>query len=500
MAIKLYNARKRDNSTKVPTDYLGDVSLIWEQPYDVVNPSFHVNGRVDNRANYCHVEELGRYYWINTTEDMRRNDEYYLVCTSDPMATFRDDILDSTFFVALNENTFNTKIFDGRLIGLNQNKITTVKTAMPNISSNPFEHYMLQILGDGAGGFAASYILAPTALEQLAKKALTDTTFIAEYACRTLNAGIEGGSWSITKYCKDIIENIGGLIDNAPAMLGGVMGSIIEGTAQPYQNIIMLRTLPVKNVNIFTGTIENVKLGQLDSGIGARRVTNPVSQVNEFTMQIPWYYSDFRRCNRYTELYLYFPFVGIVPLDVGRLLDSNSLTFSYTIGIDGSLMGVINDDKGNFVTDIGCTMGAQMATGSRYAGTSDFGMINTFASMFGGVGAGVGQMAMGNVGGISTLFETASNSITSVLSAQQHVRGADNTANVYSTDVVLICKSLITKDPNTLKPLGRELEEPRVLNTLSGYTVCRNASIECNATLQEIETINGYLNGGFYIE
>ena len=48
---------------------------------------------------------------------------------------------------------------------------------------------------------------------------------------------------------------------------------------------------------------------------------------------------------------------------------------------------------------------------------------------------------------------------------------------------------------------GRPLCEIKVLNTLSGYCLCSNASIELDtATGLEKEETESYLNGGFYIE
>ena len=47
---------------------------------------------------------------------------------------------------------------------------------------------------------------------------------------------------------------------------------------------------------------------------------------------------------------------------------------------------------------------------------------------------------------------------------------------------------------------GRPTMDTRTISTLSGYIQCSNASIECAALDIDKDTINGYLNSGFYYE
>lgn len=51
--------------------------------------------------------------------------------------------------------------------------------------------------------------------------------------------------------------------------------------------------------------------------------------------------------------------------------------------------------------------------------------------------------------------------------------------------------------PNTL---GRPLMKNVTLGSLSGYVKCNNASLDSVAYGKEKDIINGYLNGGFYME
>lgn len=48
--------------------------------------------------------------------------------------------------------------------------------------------------------------------------------------------------------------------------------------------------------------------------------------------------------------------------------------------------------------------------------------------------------------------------------------------------------------------IGRPLCKPKVINTLSGYIACENAEISLNATRNEIEEVQSYLNNGFFYE
>lgn len=48
--------------------------------------------------------------------------------------------------------------------------------------------------------------------------------------------------------------------------------------------------------------------------------------------------------------------------------------------------------------------------------------------------------------------------------------------------------------------IGRPLCKPKTLNTLTGYILCENAEIALNATQNEIEEVQSYLNNGFFYE
>ena len=417
--------------------------------------------------------------------------------------------MNSTFYVSFSESGYNINIKDSRVVGNGNFIYAESEGYMPNIASNPYEHFAIQVLGTGEGGFTNTYLLDRADMGQLATKALTDSSVITDYLSYVIEEinDSENVVDLLGRYLRTIWDqavSIGadvkeqGFMNAWSNALNGFKDSYMEGTLQPYENIVGLRTLPVSVISFFEGNVVPLKLGDFDTGIAARLVSNPISPEFSVTLSIPWHYNDFRRESPYTQLYLYIPYAGMFTLDSSILRNSTSITLKYKIGIDGTISGIIVDSNGNFVTDMKFCIGVGMATGVRQEAWSD---IRVAAGLQSALGAGVSGFAeAGMAGFVVGAVSGGIAAIPTMGTAQQSVRGSDSVICYYSNAVKLICRSAGTIDPSNFISQGR----PRCLYTqlgaLSGYVKCEGAHIVCPGKLSELQKIDNYLNGGIYIE
>lgn len=91
------------------------VSCIVKEPISVTNPYFIVDkDSVDLTDNFCQCSDFGRYYWIRSVDELpgsRRG----VQCEVDPLYSFETDIKKLPVYVARNESTKQSYMYDTEL-------------------------------------------------------------------------------------------------------------------------------------------------------------------------------------------------------------------------------------------------------------------------------------------------------------------------------------------------------------------------------------------------
>lgn len=97
--------------TKSPT--LGStVSCTVKDAVAVSNPYLIVSAdNVSRTDNYCQISDYGRYYWIVSVTDLPGN-RRGVQCEVDPLYSFATDIKNLDVYVARNENTKQSYMYD----------------------------------------------------------------------------------------------------------------------------------------------------------------------------------------------------------------------------------------------------------------------------------------------------------------------------------------------------------------------------------------------------
>lgn len=81
-----------------------------------------------------------------------------------------------------------------------------------------------------------------------------------------------------------------------------------------------------------TGSSENIKVGYLDSGCPAAKVTGQYKTINCGTVNVREYFGNVFDYSPYTEVQLYLPFIGVVKLDTADVM-RGSVTVIYHVDV-----------------------------------------------------------------------------------------------------------------------------------------------------------------------
>ena len=250
---------------------------------------------------------------------------------------------------------------------------------------------------------------------------------------------------------------------------------------------------------------DNIYLGKYPTGQTGLLVTN-IPKSTATTLPIPWHYNDYRRATN-EDIYIYLPFIGVVPLSASSIIDTVNLAVTYSYCIDGSLTYEVR--AGSQV--IG-TYGGNVA-GNVPIGTSQVeGLGKIFTTTIGhmqkAMSAGL-SAASGNIGAaadLSALGKLASNYdiINTGMTTNSGAIGGITCGAGAGLLRTLVCFSVAHEtniEPSDMAvTMGRPYQKPATLGSLTGYCQCINAHVSAAAESQELDEIDALLNGGFYIE
>lgn len=143
--IVLYtNTSPRNYLSKSLTE-VATVSGVLREDSDIVNPVIEiVYGSSPAVVNYIYIAEFGRYYYVNDITSTK-NGLWVFSCSSDPLMSFRNSILDCTGIVrrAQSSNAYNMMLDDGSFRTYANPRIVTKN--FPSGFSRP--SYVLAVAG-----------------------------------------------------------------------------------------------------------------------------------------------------------------------------------------------------------------------------------------------------------------------------------------------------------------------------------------------------------------
>ena len=129
--------------TKTLTNAATYSNVTMKDPTDTVHPVVTIQTSANlSSVNYMRIERYGRYYFVEKPIAVK-NGVWELHCTSDPLMSFKDSLLNVSGTVTRSETLFNAYLNDPEYKALAYRKCVT--KAFPNEINN--DHVVLITVG-----------------------------------------------------------------------------------------------------------------------------------------------------------------------------------------------------------------------------------------------------------------------------------------------------------------------------------------------------------------
>lgn len=438
MDITLYNFNKRTNSLKRPNTQGINKTVTLKQEVSLFHPIFILKEYVES---YNYIKWGSRYYYINDVRYIRTN-YIELSCDIDVLATYRNQILNSSQFVLYSSSTYNKWIVDSRL-SLSALKNVTSSTATIFTEST---HYILEYV-------TSSPTFGPSGCVVITSQQAYD---LAQTFSNT-----------------DFIETL----VNLQKSLNSAYDAFLRATRVPF--------------NCGSGVSQNIVLGSYSTSVSGE-IPDLAFQI-KISVSIPWQYNDFRNLNPFTSVLLFLPGYGYMELNPSDLIGQDSISITLNVngatGVGTYQIGNLASCNANFGTNV--SIGTVSQNASAVIGGASSMIIGGATGNGAVVGAGLLQGAIGSI--------QRSVGSTGGIGGSYVYTSPSGISNFNKVHLYVISHNTNVDPSNLTEKQGRPLFEVKTLTSLSGYCQCMNASVDVENE-QMNDTINNLLNGGVYIE
>lgn len=447
---------KDDNQVYV---VYNDIKITWD--------SF-INNYVLS-ANYVHIPDFNRYYFINDITSVRQN-LWRLSLHVDVLMSYAKEIKNTNAFISRNENLYNNLLED-KMISYQNNK----NVVLLNDQNLDVEYFM--DLNEGLQYDSYNAILccirrgAISGNDLPSYKNLSGVSF---YATRYA---------SLTEYyCLPLIR------------CAGVLTDVYENdTLKSYiKNIIILpftiKGTPSQNHAIIIGDKE------VDAkGIPKNPIYLATGNINRFkyaTIKLPEI-TDYTDLDPYTKYELYIPYKGFIPID----LSSNSgdhITIFYSIDYDSGQSSYLlyNEEKELIIDQGSCQLGYRLSLDSTnaleiqnqknsLAISTTMGTLSSLLTIVGGiVTKNPLLIAGGSLSGVGTISGAVTKGSQLYDLGATDIKSNSNAIVMYTKVYVRQTKFIKVNDDGYNKLFGKPLNEVKRLGDLSGFTIVDDEHLE----------------------
>lgn len=489
MKIAIAKVSKEVNSTYKPSISDSDfLEVRLKDRTSLLTPTFEIyNTDITglSEVNYVVAKEFNRCYWI-TNITFTSNNTAELECKEDVLATYRDQILNSTQFVMRSESEYSNAYTD------------------PILPMQAFveEHYSIQTIEEFKKGF---FVLGVGGGESL-----LGTNF---YVMDAIMLGI------FVKYIFNA-DNFAELIDNKVSkMFFNPMEYISTCIYFPYEFVAdsegIWNTDKIK-LGFYEWEVP-VSIGSYCKEIPDSTVT--IDKVYEYQLSVIHKYDDgnFRNFAPYASYKVFLPFRGTIDLPNGIVGNTETIGFKtvcdltsgkaftdiyfmesgkkrflqreeYQIGVQIPITFIDNSPTGQVISGFSGALEKAYETGVNAEGGALESLKAYGSSLLDSLSEGV-ENAVGVVTGGSNILSGGGMKLS--------VGGVGE--GIYNNQIFMI--TLQQSTPTLpLNTFGAPLMQPRKLSSLSGYVEVANPEIKINtATQTELLTIINFMKGGMRI-
>lgn len=467
MQAIFYQFAKRTNSTKRPSGGQG-FGIDLKAPCNIIDPEIKIATQNDPTGfNYCYLPTFSRYYWVKnwTYSDGLWNASL----TVDTLASYRDQIGNSTEYVTRSSAQYDGTISDGLYPA--SAKVQSVTTAFQGGFAETIREGFF-VIGFVAKtpnsiGAVTYVVMTPGNAKKLSSKLLTDVSYLS--------------------------------IDNAE-----ISDSLTKILFNPYQYIVSCNYFPfdVAKLTAHLPLVSNVDVGWWSIDIpcwilGADN-NNLTKSVSVGIPKHPQAASRGGYCNAspYTDYTIFLQPFGVIPLDASKLWGAATLSIQYTVDLftGDSILRVFTDTN-QLVHETTAKLGVpiQLSNITFDIPSGSGGLLQTgIAAAFGGLQAALSGGSFSDVGnGILNAAQATNADVAS--------KGATGSTIAFDSVPYMVARFKILVDDNN-EDHGRPLCKRVQLSTIPGYIMVDDPDIALAATAEEIDSVKSYLKNGFFYE
>ena len=451
MVIEAYSGfSKKPNSTKQPSGSGTTLTVHLKENCSVLNPIFIVAG-YDLSHNY--IKWGSRYYFI---DDIIIISDYHAeyVCSTDVLATFKNDIGGSSQYVLRAASLYNPYAIDSKYPAQAKSVIDEVLLSGLQSKINQTGLFIIGILSEENSGNAVTYYaLEPSGFATLMSE-LFDTTY--------LNAA-------------------------------DISTDLQKELVNPIQYVTSCMWFPIQLTD-FDGfpTWTHVSFGwwKTSSMCGYQLDESMRILTFDSTFELPRHPQQARGIYLndapYTRYQLNCYGFGSIPLNPAPFVANNAAAIEIDVDAFTGIAQMYISGQGSMLLKTQGQFGVPIQMAQSQG--------NIISGALSALGGAVG-LTYGNVVGFAQGIVSAIDSMM----PQVQSKGSNGSKIDYmqTPTVVAEFRELVPEDN---AQIGRPLCDVKTISALSGFILCENADLDSAASLPEKDKIVSYLNSGFYYE
>lgn len=520
--VNFFRANKLVNSTKQYSLSEAGIRLSCElnSACSIVNPVLLINSQALDDShknvwvyNYCYIGIWGRFYHI--TDWIWSNGLWCAQCKEDVLASFRNDILNSTLYVM--RSTFDNNgnlLYNGNVGDSKYPTTADSPTFLSNAYENPYAYvdgvYVAGVINKESYNGAVTY-----------------------YAMNRVG---------FSQFCSALYNYSSGWLDIDVAEISE---NLQKALVNPFQYVVSCMYLPInvqQIIDLSADLVTEVKFGWWSVRVpsGARIIRTNMATRQTISIPIPRHplaasrggYLNLSPYSIYTLRF--YPF-GTINIDSEAIAGWNTLDLYADLDLctgKGILNLCVNGFNNPFRTiesQVGVsiptaslqTSYSNLVTGKQSvvaAGAEAIGAISKVQSkrpdpsdysgikgFFGYVRdslKGVASDAKESIEQSGGITQVASDILNTAIAATTtaEIQGMQGAAGLFLKQTLTLSGRFLPLASEDLGHTGRPLMQLRQLSTVRGFTVCKDGDVICNANDREKQTIKAYLEGGVFIE
>lgn len=467
MQATFYQFAKRTNSTKRPSGGQG-FGIDLKAPCNIIDPEIKIATQRDPTGfNYCYLPTFSRYYWVKnwTYSDGLWNASL----TVDTLASYRDQIGNSTEYVTRSSAQYDGTISDGRYPA--SAKVQSVTTAFQGGFAETISggFFVIGSIAKSANSIGAiTYaVMTPTNAKKLSAKLMTDVSYLS--------------------------------IDNTE-----ISDSLTKVLFNPYQYIVSCNYFPfdIAELTAHLPLVSSVDIGWWSIDVPCWILGEDNNKLTKsVSVSIPKHPQAASRggyCNAspYTDYTIFLQPFGVIPLDASKLWGAVTLSIQYMVDLfTGDSILRIFTDSNQLVHETTAKLGVPIQLSNiTFDIPSDSGsLLHTgIAAAFGGIQAALSGGSFSDVGnGILNAAQATNADVAS--------KGATGSTIAFDSVPYMVARFKILVDDNN-EDHGRPLCKRVQLSIIPGYIMVDDPDIALAATAEEIDSVKSYLKNGFFYE